>query len=67
MNYRNFLSLCILVLITIFLFSINSAEENSAEENAREFLSEEEYPSDMDTLEEFIQSYYLLLESNEYL
>ena len=67
MNYRNLLSLLFLVLITIYLFSINTSEENSSEENTREFLSEEEYPSDMDTLEEFIQSYYLLLESNEYL
>lgn len=32
-----------------------------------ELFSEEEYPPDMDTLEEFIQSYYLLLDSNEYL
>lgn len=67
MHIRSFLPFCILALVFIFQVSKSYAEENIATEDINELFSEEEYPSDMDTLEEFIQSYYLLLESNEYL
>ena len=45
----------------------SSAAENDDNAYMEDLFSEEEYPQDMDTLEEFIQSYYLLLDSNEYL
>jgi lysophospholipase L1-like esterase len=53
----------------LFLLILNtsSAQESSETAYIEELYSEEEYPPDMDSLEEFIQSYYLLLDSNEYL
>ncbi len=47
------------------MLNISSAEVD--EDFQEDLFSEEEYPSDMDTLEEFIQSYYLLLDSEAYL
>ena len=67
MHIRRLLPFCMLALVCIFPVSKSYAEENITIEDINELFSEEEYPSDMDTLEEFIQSYYLLLESNEYL
>ncbi len=67
MHIRSLLLFCVLALVFIFQVSKNYAAENITTEDINELFSEEEYPSDMDTLEEFIQSYYLLLESNEYL
>ncbi len=56
--------LCIFFLLVLSSFDVQENDDGSYME---ELLSEEEYPPDMDTLEEFIQSYYLLLDSNEYL
>ena len=67
MHIRSLLLFCVLALVFIFQVSKNYAAENITTEDIDELFSEEEYPSDMDTLEEFIQSYYLLLESNAYL
>ena len=67
MHIRSLLLFCVLALVFIFQVSKNYAAENITTEDINELFSEEEYPSDMDTLEEFIQSYYLLLESNAYL
>ncbi len=47
------------------MLNISGAQAN--EEPQEDLFSEDEYPSDMDTLEEFIQSYYLLLDSEAYL
>jgi len=66
-HIRSLLLFCVLALVFIFQVSKNYAAENITTEDINELFSEEEYPSDMDTLEEFIQSYYLLLESNAYL
>ncbi|HPN26346.1 MAG TPA: GDSL-type esterase/lipase family protein [Candidatus Cloacimonas sp.] len=67
MSKRFFLSVLILALAFLMLQNNSRAEDNITVDNTTELFTEEEYPSDMDTLEEFIQSYYLLLESNEYL
>jgi len=65
MNYREILSIFILALAFALMLSYSNAEDT--DEYLDDLFSEEEYPSDMDTLEEFIQSYYLLLDSDEYL
>ncbi|MBP9037401.1 MAG: hypothetical protein KBG38_06465, partial [Candidatus Cloacimonas sp.] len=65
MSKRFFLSVLILALAFLMLQNNSRAEDNITVDNTTELFTEEEYPSDMDTLEEFIQSYYLLLESNE--
>lgn len=49
------------------MLSYSGAEETEDSGYMNELFSPDEYPQDMDTLEEFIQSYYLLLDSNEYL
>jgi lysophospholipase L1-like esterase len=49
------------------MLSMSSGEDREESTYMDELFSNEEYPPDMDTLEEFIQSYYLLLDSNEYL
>lgn len=49
------------------MLSYTTAEESDEALYMDDLFSPEEYPEDMDTLEEFIQSYYLLLDSNEYL
>lgn len=67
MAHRYYIAVCILVLTFILLLTSSNAEDKDTLANGEELFTEEEYPSDMDTLEEFIQSYYLLLESNEYL
>lgn len=51
----------------MLILNTSSAQESNETNYMDELFSEEEYPPDMDTLEEFIQSYYLLLDSNEYL
>lgn len=57
----------LLILLMLFgsFFMLISAK--SGYETGEELFSEEEYPEDLDTLEEFIQSYYLLLDSDSYL
>ncbi|MDY0151647.1 MAG: GDSL-type esterase/lipase family protein [Candidatus Cloacimonas sp.] len=55
------------MLAFVLMLSYSSAAEIDDTDYLEELFSPEEYPSDMDTLEEFIQSYYLLLDSNEYL
>jgi len=67
LSYRDILFTLVLALAFTLLLSFSSAEENPLTDDISDNFSEEEYPSDMDTLEEFIQSYYLLLDSNEYL
>jgi len=54
-------------MLFMLILNTSSAEINTESNYMDELFSEEEYPPDMDTLEEFIQSYYLLLDSNEYL
>ncbi|MDD3534972.1 MAG: GDSL-type esterase/lipase family protein [Candidatus Cloacimonetes bacterium] len=53
----------ILVLLTPMLIRLSGEE---TDENIM-LLYDEDYPEDLDTLEEFIQSYYLLLDSDNYL
>lgn len=57
----------LLVLVFLLILSSSSAEETIDDGFPADLFSEDEYPPDLDMLEEFIQSYYLLLESNEYL
>ncbi|MCK9558005.1 MAG: GDSL-type esterase/lipase family protein [Candidatus Cloacimonetes bacterium] len=56
-----------LMVLMLFgsLFLLSFAK--SGVEHEPDIFSEEEYPEDLDTLEEFIQSYYLLLDSDTYL
>lgn len=61
------LGLIFLSLVFVLVLNFSSAEESDEQNYMDELLTEDEYPQDMDTLEEFIQSYYLLLDSNEYL
>jgi len=58
-----------LILLIVFLLAVtrSSAEDSYDTGYMEDLLSDEEYPQNLDTLEEFIQSYYLLLDSNEYL
>ena len=61
--YRKVLILMISVIILVLSLSLSGSEN---QENPL-LLYEDEYPQDLDTLEEFIQSYYLLLDSDNYL
>lgn len=63
--YRDILLMLILLVAMALLLSLALQADNR--ENDELYLTEEEYPSEIDTLEEFIQSYYLLLDSSEYL
>jgi len=65
MHYREFFTTLLLVLAFVLMLGYSRAEDT--DDYVNDLFSEEEYPSDMDTLEEFIQSYYLLLDSDEYL
>lgn len=65
MHYRDLLAVLVFTLAFLLMLSYSNAEDT--ETYIDDLFSEEEYPSDMDTLEEFIQSYYLLLDSDEYL
>ncbi len=65
MHYREFFTTLLLVLAFVLMLGYSRAEDT--DDYMNDLFSEEEYPSDMDTLEEFIQSYYLLLDSDEYL
>lgn len=67
MRHREYLWPILLALLFLTMLSRSTAEESFDENIPADLFSEEEYPPDMDTLEEFIQSYYLLLESNAYL
>ncbi|MCB5270740.1 MAG: GDSL-type esterase/lipase family protein [Candidatus Cloacimonetes bacterium] len=53
--------LLLLVSLTLLLALSKSDRQQAL------LFTEDEYPEDMDTLEEFIQSYYLLLDSDSYI
>jgi lysophospholipase L1-like esterase len=57
----------LLILLMLFgsLFLLSFTKDRM--ESETDLFSEDEYPEDLDTLEEFIQSYYLLLDSDNYL
>lgn len=61
MRKREVTLIILMLFSSLFLLSF----EKSAYSN--ELFSEIDYPEDLDTLEEFIQSYYLLLDSDDYL
>lgn len=63
MIYRKVLVLIALLIGLLLTLSLSGSEA----EDVPELLLEEDYPQDLDTLEEFIQSYYLLLDSDNYL
>lgn len=65
-NYHRF-GLLLLSVVFVLMLNFSSAEVSDESDYLDELFTEDEYPPDMDTLEEFIQSYYLLLDSNEYL
>jgi lysophospholipase L1-like esterase len=56
----------LIIALSIGLMLSLSMSGSEAEE-LPQLLLEDEYPQDLDTLEEFIQSYYLLLDSDSYL
>ncbi|MDD3563203.1 MAG: GDSL-type esterase/lipase family protein [Candidatus Cloacimonetes bacterium] len=60
-RHRNFMILLLLASLAL-LFGLSKSERQQAL-----LFTEDEYPEDMDTLEEFIQSYYLLLDSDSYI
>lgn len=57
----------LLVPLMLFMFSLALAGDSIDESDINQSILDEEYPHNIDTLEEFIQSYYLLLDSDEYL
>ncbi|MCB5253025.1 MAG: GDSL-type esterase/lipase family protein [Candidatus Cloacimonadaceae bacterium] len=62
MSHRHFLLILLLLASLALLLALNKSERQQS------FLfTEDEYPEDLDTLEEFIQSYYLLLDSDSYI
>lgn len=61
MKRRTFMISLLLVSIALLLALSKSERHQNL------LFSEDEYPEDMDTLEEFIQSYYLLLDSDNYI
>lgn len=63
MSYRQSLILIVMALSLLLALTLSGSERGEVPE----LLLEEDYPQDLDTLEEFIQSYYLLLESDNYL
>ncbi|PKN77775.1 MAG: hypothetical protein CVU48_10460 [Candidatus Cloacimonetes bacterium HGW-Cloacimonetes-1] len=65
MTYRDILRSLVLLISFGFLISLTLSGDPVIEDEIN--LTEEEYPRQLDTLEEFIQSYYLLLDSKEYL
>jgi lysophospholipase L1-like esterase len=65
MMYRDILVLIILLVCFSLLLSLSLGAKSRVENDP--ILVEEEYPEEIDTLEEFIQSYYLLLDSTDYL
>ncbi|MDD2229009.1 MAG: GDSL-type esterase/lipase family protein [Candidatus Cloacimonetes bacterium] len=67
MKHQKAIFLFVLSMFFMLILNTSSAQENTESNYMDELFSAEEYPPDMDTLEEFIQSYYLLLDSNEYL
>ncbi|HNX38042.1 MAG TPA: GDSL-type esterase/lipase family protein [Candidatus Cloacimonadota bacterium] len=57
----------LLIVLLLLLFSMTFAGDSPDESDINQSMLDEQYPSDIDTLEEFIQSYYLLLDSQVYL
>jgi len=49
----------------VLLFTLAVAGDSIDESDIDQRMLDEEYPQDLDTLEEFIQSYYLLLDSDQ--
>ena len=56
-----------LILFMLLAFGIAMAGDSIDESDINQSMLDEQYPHNIDTLEEFIQSYYLLLDSDEYL
>lgn len=56
-----------IIVLLLFCFSLAVAGDSINETSIDQSMLDEEYPSDLDTLEEFIQSYYLLMDSDQYL
>ncbi len=63
--YRDILNSLVLLICLILLVSLSLSGDSAS--RGELYLTEEEYPEEIDSLEEFIQSYYLLLDSSEYL
>lgn len=64
MKHRSYLFALVFIMAFVLLSGITDSEDNSSN---IDLLMEDDYPEDLDTLEEFIQSYYLLLDSEAYL
>ncbi len=62
--YRDLLTVLVLLTCVVLLVSLSLSAKGK--EDVALYLTEEEYPEEIDTLEEFIQSYYLLLDSSDY-
>lgn len=56
-----------IIVLLLFCISLAVAGDSINETSIDQSLLDEEYPTDLDTLEEFIQSYYLLMDSDQYL
>jgi len=57
----------LLILFMLLAIGIAIAGDSIDESDIDQSILDEQYPHSIDTLEEFIQSYYLLLDSDEYL
>ncbi|MDZ4120969.1 MAG: hypothetical protein U1C33_01015, partial [Candidatus Cloacimonadaceae bacterium] len=64
MMYRDILVIIMILASCALLLSLSITNKN---QDKTPILSEDEYPEEIDSLEEFIQSYYLLLDSSDYL
>lgn len=62
MSHRQSLIIILLLISVALLLALSKSERQQAM-----LFTEDEYPEDLDTLEEFIQSYYLLLDSDSYI
>ncbi|MCB5287468.1 MAG: GDSL-type esterase/lipase family protein [Candidatus Cloacimonetes bacterium] len=62
MSRHRFLMILLLLVSLVLLLALSKSERQQAL-----LFTEDEYPEDLDTLEEFIQSYYLLLDSDSYI
>lgn len=63
MRFRELTLIALMLFGSLFLLVF----AKSGYDVQTDLFSEDEYPDDLDTLEEFIQSYYLLLDSDTYL
>lgn len=62
MSGRQILMILLLLASLALLLALSKSDRQQAL-----LFTEDEYPEDLDTLEEFIQSYYLLLDSDSYI